>query len=411
MKTSAKLGLLATLYLSQGLPFGFFTLALPVLMRKSGAPLPDIGLANVLAVPWALKFLWAPFVDRHGSASFGRRRSWIVPLQVASVVTASALAMVDPSRALPVMMAALLVTNLVAATQDIATDGLAVELLGDAERGYGNGVQVAGYRVGMIIGGGFLLVVFDKLGWAPTFLSMAAMLALATVPIALHRERAPDRAAGAEGPRASWIEVARRPKMGLWLAVLAVYKGGEALAYGMVKPLLVDRGITLSQIGMLLGVVGFFAGLVGALAGGWAVNRFGRGRALIGCGALQIVGILAYVAPAAGLGGAPALAAASVIEHLTGGMATVALFTLMMDACGDAAATEYTLQASVVVVATGLAATLSGLVAAKIGYAGHFALSALLSAMGLGFTAWALRRGAPPIHQLTRSSTLDQEPG
>jgi PAT family beta-lactamase induction signal transducer AmpG len=94
MKTPAKLGLLTSLYLSQGLPFGFFTLALPVLMRKSGVG-PDIGLANLLAVPWALKFLWAPLVDRWGSPSFGRRRSWIVPLQLFSVATALALAFVS----------------------------------------------------------------------------------------------------------------------------------------------------------------------------------------------------------------------------------------------------------------------------------------------------------------------------
>lgn len=186
--------------------------------------------------------------------------------------------------------------------------------------------------------------------------------------------------------------------MGTWMAVLVVYKGGEALAYGMVKPLFVDRGFTMSDIGWLLGTVGFLAGLLGAVAGGALVTRVGRGRALLVAGALQIVGIFTYVAPAAGLGGSHALAVASVVEHLTGGIATVSLFTIMMDACGDDAGTEYTLQASVVVIATGLAQAVSGLVAAKLGYAGHFAASAALSLLGLAFTWRVLGEGAvPPI--------------
>lgn len=88
MKTSPttpmKLGLLTSLYLSQGLPFGFFTQTLPVLLRKQGMSLPDIGLANPLALPWALKFLWAPLMDRYGSERLGRRRGYILPRQCLS---------------------------------------------------------------------------------------------------------------------------------------------------------------------------------------------------------------------------------------------------------------------------------------------------------------------------------------
>jgi RhtX/FptX family siderophore transporter len=402
-KTPAKLALLTSLYLSQGLPYGFFTQAVPVLMRKQGLSLPDIGLASLLALPWALKFLWAPLVDRWGGGAFGRRRSWIVPLQLASVLTAAGLSLVDPRTGVRALMGALFFTNLLAATQDIATDGLAVDMLDEDERGRGNAVQVAAYRVGMIVGGGFLLVVFARVGWAFTFLAMAALLALATVPILVHRER-PAPPAPADRARAdlsAWITAARRPGMGLWLIILAVYKAGEALAYGMVKPLLVDRGLSTEDIAWLIGTAGFFAGLLGAILGGELVTRAGRSRALVVAGCLQIAGILSYVGPAAGLGGTRALAAASVVEHLTGGIATVTLFTVMMDVCGEAAATEYTLQASVVVAATGGAAAASGFVAQRVGFPLHFAIGAVLSAAGLLFTWQALARGvAPPVPPL-----------
>lgn len=399
MTTRGKLGLLATLYLAQGLPFGFFTQALPVLMRKQGLSLPEIGFTHLLALPWALKFLWAPLVDRFGSAAFGRRRSWILPLQAVSILLVTGLALTDPRKGLTLMMVAALLTNLVAATQDIPTDGLAVDLLSDRERGLGNGVQVAGYRVGMIIGGGFLLIVFDRAGWRVTFGAMAALLALATLPVALFRER-PSAAKTKDEPPGTlgWIEVLKRPRMPLWIGLIALYKAGDALASAMVKPLLVDRGMSLKDIGLLIGVVGFCAGLAGALLGGYSASRFGRKQALLGCGVLQMLAIAGYIAPAAGYGGNAALAVACTLEHLTGGMATVALFTLMMDACREqSGATDYTVQACVVVIATGAAAVGSGFVAENLGYARHFGLGALVSGAGVALAALAFARGLIPL--------------
>ena len=111
----------------------------------------------MLALPWALKFLWAPVVDRYALPRVGRRTSWIVPLQLLTAAPLLAVAGWPPSRSLTPLLVTVFVVNLLAATQDIATDGLAVELLAPSERGLANGVQVGGYRLGMILGGGVLL--------------------------------------------------------------------------------------------------------------------------------------------------------------------------------------------------------------------------------------------------------------
>jgi len=384
MTTRHKLGLLGALYLSQGLPYGFFTQALPALLRQLGRSLPEIGAASLLALPWALKFLWAPWVDRWWSPRMGRRRSWILPLQALTAVFMAVLAVVDPSADLTWVMVGFLVANLLAATQDIATDGLAVSLLTESERGLGNGVQVAGYRVGMIIGGGALLVLYDHIGWAGVFGSMAALLALASVPIALHKEAPappPESVVGA-----SVASVLRRPGMRTWLVVLLAYKFGEALAGAMLRPMLVDLGLALSDIGWLLGTAGFSAGLAGALLGGWAAGRFGRHRTLIAAGVLQAVTVGAYLLPAVGIAtDTVPLAVLVSVEHLIGGVATAALFTAMMDRCDPASGgTDYTLQASAVVLSTGVAAGVSGLVAEPLGYAAHFAIGGALSLAGTG---------------------------
>ena len=171
--TGRKVALLSSLYLCQGLPFGFFTQALPVVLRQQqqGVALGAIGMTALLAAPWALRFLWAPVVDRRWSTVLGRRRSWILPLQALTIASLCVVASLDATATAPLLVAVFAI-NLLAATQDVATDGLAVDGLTARERGIGNGVQVAGYRVGMILGGGVMLVALERLGWAATFVAM-----------------------------------------------------------------------------------------------------------------------------------------------------------------------------------------------------------------------------------------------
>lgn len=385
MSPARKLGLLGALYLSQGLPYGFFTQALPALLRELGLSLPAIGLTSLLALPWALKFLWAPLVDRTAS-----RRRWILGTQAAAALLALVVSLLDPAGGLAVILGCVLLSNLAAATQDIATDGLAVSLLSRGERGLGNGVQVAGYRLGMILGGGLLLILFDTLGWQGTFLCMAAMIGLASVPVLA----APDlgaRPAAADGARArdafGWLRLPGR--LG-WLGALLLYKTGHHLAHGMLRPWLVDAGLSLADIGWLLGTGGFTAGLLGAVAGGASVNRLGRRGALGAWGLAGAGGLAAYALVAASGSLGAGLWGAVLVEHFASGMATAALFTVMMDTSrADHAGSDYTLQASAVVLASGAAAGLSGLVAATIGYEGTFWAAAALGVVGTAGAVWA----------------------
>lgn len=398
LSTPHKLVLLGALYLAQGLPYGFFTQALPVLLRKLGMSLEDIGLASLLALPWALKFLWAPVVDRTATP-----RRWILGLQAAAAALALTLAWLDPDvgAGLELLLAAVLLTNLVAATQDVATDGLAVALLRREERGVGNGVQVAGYRVGMILGGGLLLIVFDRWGWRPTLGGMAGFIALASLPLLLARAvgstRRPRHVAPSLNPW-SWVQ---RPGALGWVLVLVAFKFGDYLAQGMLRPWMVDAGLSMTSIGLMLGSAGFGAGLAGAVVGGALVNPLGRRRALVVFGFAAALGVGCYAACAHfGLTGVE-LWAAVVYEHFAGGLATTALFTAMMDASrSEDAATDYTLQASIVVFASGAGSALSGFGATALGYAGLFALGA-----GLALLA-PLLASLPP---LTRITVPDQE--
>lgn len=387
--TAAKIVLLGSLYLAQGLPHGFFATAVPALLRRQGVSLTEIGLSMLVMLAWGLKFLWAPVVDRVGSARFGRRRSWILPLQVGTIAGLLALSTVDVHSGMSALMLGMAAIVLLVATQDIATDGLAIALLRPEERGLGNGVQVAAYRLGMIASGGVLMIFSEQLGWRGVFLCMAGLVALATVPLLLVRE--PDAPRPERVAFGAFAEFVRRPAMGSWFAVLVVFKLGEAFAVAMLRPQLTDLDVSIAELGWLTGTVGALAGLVGAMVGGLMVQRLGRWSALTGFAAVQALAIASYALlpmPGERLD-MQIVYGLCVLEHLSSGMATVALFTLMMDATRPhTAATDYTIQASTVVLASGLGGALSGVSADALGFRTHYLLAAALGLLAVPVIAW-----------------------
>lgn len=379
MNRTYKLALLGSLYLAQGLPYGFFTQALPVLMREAGMSLKMISASSLLFLPWALKFLWAPFVDAYGTP-----RLWLIGLQTTSVLLALLLAGIDLADSLLPVMLALFLFNLVSASQDTVTDGLAVRLLSTQERGLGNGIQVGGYRIGMILGGGALLWIFAQSGWTTMLLCMAGLLLLTCVPV-LFLTESPHRPAST-APRLAtvpldWIQRLRTPGMASFVGLICCYKFGDSMVASLVGPYMKDAGLTLAEIAIVKGTIGSGVTLAGAAAGGWIAYRMGRRAAMLSCGLLQAGSLILYVAAAYGYGSVSMIYAASTAEHLFGGMATVALFTLMMDASDpEHASTDYTLLACAIVLAHGAAQFTGAVIADAVGYGPMFALG-----MGLAF--------------------------
>jgi MFS transporter, PAT family, beta-lactamase induction signal transducer AmpG len=388
MTRQAKFALLGGLYVSQGLPYGFFTQAVPALLRQQGVSNALVGLSALLMLPWGLKFLWAPLVDRTGT-----RRSWIIPLQAAGVAVLAGLAFVNPTGEMPWVLLGLLIINLISATQDIATDGLAVEMLAPSERGMGNALQVGAYRLGMIVGGGVLLIFLDVLGWRTAFLLMAALLALASIPIVRHREPVRPRPPPSLSMWTATGHWLRQSGAARWALVLVLYKGFDAMGSAMVKSLLIDLKYDLGDIGAMVGAVGSITALVGALLGGICVHRLGRRRALLGFGLAQALAVGAYALPAMGWSSPAWVYAVVSLDSLVGSAATTVLFTLMMDACrADQTGTDYTIQASVVVLAVGGTSALSGVLCDALGYTGHFFAVAGLTALGVLAVAALLRQ-------------------
>lgn len=395
--TASTAVLLSALYFAQGLPYGFFTQALPVVLRESGLSLTQISATGVLFAPWALKFLWAPYVDRYGT-----RRRWLLSLQLAAAALALVMASLDLSSTLRWLLIGIAIMNLISATQDVATDGLAVRLLGYRGKGIGNGIQVGAYRIGMIVGGGGLLWLLAISGWRTLFIAMAVLILLSTLPVWLLREPTTGPTAGptpvAVARTASgWWARLRRPGMAVFILLIGGYKFGDSMGSALVGPFMVDAGLTVAQIALIKGALSSAAALVGAALGGWLAYHLGRRNALLITGVAQTISLALYLAAALGPGGFALIVTASLAEHILGGAATVALFTLMMDAADrDHAGSDYTLLACAIVVVQGIAGVAGGVIGDLFGYPALFAAAFVLSGSGCAALVIALGRGIGP---------------
>ncbi len=384
-----RLGILWTLYFVQGLPFGFQATALPVYLRSEGMSLEGVGLATALALPWSLKILWAPLIDRFGGGRFGRRRSWILPLQLLLAASCAAAALVPPHEGLAPILLLVLVMNLFAATLDIAVDGLAVDVLPRAELGPGNVAQVVGYKVGMLTGGGLLVWASGAIGWEGLFVAMAGLVGACFLVSLSWREPTagvPNEArnrrvhAGFGEILGALARSLRNPGAGWLLLFIATYKLGESMADTMFKPFLVDAGYGGQQIGLWVGTWGMLFSIVGSIGGGWLARRRPLLEAVGIAAALRAIPVagewwLSLVEPTP-----HRVLTVTCFEHLFGGALTTAMFAFMMGRVDRRiGATHYTLLATIEVWGKLPAAWASGYVAAHTSYSVLFGLATVLS--------------------------------
>ncbi len=394
-----KLAYLGLLYLAQGMPFGFQVMALPLYLREAGLSLTAIGFAGLLALPWMLKATWAPLIER-----IGRRRPVIIAMQVALLALCAAAAMTPPDGDLAALAAIILAMNAVTATQDIAVDGLAVDLLAADELGPGNAAQVGGYKLGMLLSGGVAVALSGSFGWPWGFALMAGAAGAALVATLAWREPPPSSAAAAvrgsgRAILAALAQVVRLPGQIWVLAIVATYKVGESMSDTMWKQYVLQHH-DKQAIGLWINTGGMLPSILGSLAGGVLAARSTPVRAIAIAAVLRAAAVAAYAAIAATDTSAwSTLVAASWCEEATGGALTTAMFAFMMSQVDRRiGATHYTVLASLEVAGKAPGGALSGVVADLAGFAVCFATAAALSVAYLPLlAAWVVaRRVAAP---------------
>jgi len=281
------------LYVAQSVIGGITWMGLPAVMRDQGMALDSIGLLSLIALPWALKFLWSPAVERFRLPPVGRNRSSAIVLigGLVSIAGLFAVGALGPAMLMPVL-ACLTIVAFAASTVDIACDGYAVESLSKENHGWGNAAQVGGAYLGSAIGAGLFLVIVDRAGWQVGIWSMALLLLLLGLPFMLRARKTTLVETREHVP--SLASALKRPEIRRGLLAAAVYVVAQKMGLAMIGPFLIDAGLDLTTVGLLNGVGSMFVGLAAALLGGALIRIWGIRAVLILAVVLQAAALLFF---------------------------------------------------------------------------------------------------------------------
>ena len=386
---TSKFIILGSLYFTQGIPNGFFRHTVPVVFRESGLSLEDIALfLPALYLPWVLKFLWSIVVERFHSKKQGKYRSWIIPLQILTASTMVALANWQFGTSLSIFVLGVALINIFSSVQDVSTDGYAVKILSSQERGWGNAIQVGCYWLGFVVGGGFILMLMNSLGWNFLLIAMGLVTLLATIPLLLTRPA--KRAQNKEAPQSpnqsiGLLNFLRQPIVFKLLTLVAAFRMLEGFIRSLVPTMFKDWGMELNEIGFTLGIVAPGAALGGALVAGILVTRLGRLHSLLLFGSMQILSAAGYMfLSSTKLVDSSLVFPVVVLDHMISGMTTVALFSLMMDwSRKEHGGTDYTCMDCIGVFAMMFGTGISYLIAHYGGYTMSFGCAIPLTLLSL----------------------------
>jgi PAT family beta-lactamase induction signal transducer AmpG len=372
---------------SCGLPLLLTLGVLQAWMTEEGVDLGWVGLISLVQSPYSWKFLWSPVLDRFTPPFLGRRRGWLLVVQLALMAAIVLLGFSDPLRHPLRMAAAALLVAFLSATQDAVVDAYRREDLPDQELGLGSSMYVYGYRIGMWAAGGGGLILADRMQFSQVYLVMAAGM----LPGILTTLLAPEPPAAAGRPvslrEAAWQPLADffRREGALWImAFILLYKIGDTMAAAISTPFYLELGFSKSEIGAVVKLFGAWATIAGGIAGGLLVLKAGIARSLWVFGLLQAASTAGFAVLARIGYSLPALSAVIGFESFTGGMGTSAFVAFMASLTNRRfTATQYALLTSVMGLPRALASAPTGFAAALMGWEGFFIFCTLAAAPGM----------------------------
>jgi PAT family beta-lactamase induction signal transducer AmpG len=371
---------------SSGLPLLLTITVLQAWMKEEGVDLTVIGFMSLVGLPYTVKFLWAPVMDRFTLPFLGRRRGWLLTAQAAMICSTILLGISDPKNPWMIAVAAFLVTFF-SASQDIVVDAYRREDLADNELGLGSSLYVNGYRVGMLLASGGGLIMADHISFSAVYLIMAACMLAGVVTTLL----TPEPIIIIEPPR-SLKEAVFNPlteyfsRQGAWLilAFILLYKIGDTMASAMTTPFYLDIGFSKTEIGTIVKLFGFWATIIGSLLGGVIMLGLGIYRSLWIFGFFQAISTAGF-ALLANIGySVPALAGVIAFENLSGGMGTAAYVAFMGSITNRKfTATQYALLSSLMGIPRVLASAPTGYLAKNLGWTNFFIICTLIAVPGM----------------------------
>jgi MFS transporter, PAT family, beta-lactamase induction signal transducer AmpG len=379
---------------ASGFPNQLTESALQAWLKDSGVSLTKIGVMSYVALPYLLKFLWAPLIDRYPLPLLGRRRGWIVAMQVMLAAAIALFALQDPAQTLtPIAICAVAIVFF-SATQDIGIDAWRTDVSTASERGPAAAVTNLGYRSAAWLASAFALLVAEHFGWRPAFLILAAIMLLFCVATCFAPE--PARTSGSPTSLGDSVitplrELLAEPGINALILVVLLFKIGDAFANKLFTPFMLDVGFSKQEVALVIKPL-FTAGAVGgAILGGILMVRLGLLRSMLIFGASQAVTNLLYCALAATGKSYSLMAVAVLIEHVAGAMGNIALVALIMALCDlRYSAFQYALLSSIALLPRYALGYPAGWIAEHAGWYAYYVVSFVIALPGL-LIVWMTR--------------------
>ena len=384
---------------SCGLPLLLTISVLQAWMKEEGMDLTVIGMMALVGLPYTLKFLWAPFLDRFTLPFLGRRRGWLLVAQFALIFSIAGLGFTDPGKNPWIVALAAFLVTFFSASQDIVVDAYRREDLPDQELGLGSSLYVNGYRVGMLLASGGGLIMADYIPFSMVYLIMAVCI----LPGVLTTLLAPEPTITHGIPRTireavvdPLVEYFKRGGAVWILAFILLYKIGDTMASSMTIPFYLDIGFSKTEIGAIVKLFGFWAVIAGTLIGGVLMLRLGINRSLWIFGFLQAISTACFAILARIGHSVSVLSGVIAFENLSSGMGTAAYMAFMASITNKRfTATQYALLTSLMGVPRVFASAPTGFLAKNMGWVSFFIACTLIAIPGmlllLKFAPWNSR--------------------
>lgn len=371
-----------------GLPLALSSGTLQAWFTVLGIDIKIIGILTIIGLPYTLKFLWAPLMDRFIPPILGRRRGWILITQILIIVGITSLAYSAPDRTIFFAIFLATFVAFTSASQDIVIDAYRTDILHEKERGLGAAVFVMGYRIALLVSGALALIMADRIGWENTYLTMAFIMLcglLITLFGTVPEEKISPPSSMKEAILGPLKDYFKRDSSIILLLLIILYKLGDAYAASLTTPFLIrGLGFTPTDVGTINKGLGFVSLITGATIGGTLMVRFGLYQSLIYFGILQALSNLSFVLLALTGKNYSMFIFTIAFENFSGGMGTSAFVSLLMAMCNHKySATQYALLSSISAFSRTFISPTSGFVVEKIGWAGFFLLTFLTALPGL----------------------------
>ena len=393
-----RIGMMLPLGFASGLPLALTAGTLQAWLAVVGVDLKTIGIFTLVGLPYTLKFLWAPFMDRIVPPWLGRRRGWMLITQVTVATGLALMGLVGPGDR-PEWLGFIAVgVAFASASLDIVFDAYRTDLLLPPERGFGAAVWVNGYRLALLVASSGALVLADRIGWKATYLVLASLMGMGVLTILL----SPEPKVSGSPPKSlteaiglPLRELFSRPAIYGLLALIVMYKIGDAIAGSLQSAFFIGGlGFSATEVGYVKGI-GIAATLIGALAGGLAMAKLGLVRSLLLFGLLQALSNLSFMFLAWLGKHYGALAASVIVENVTGGMGTAAFVALVMSLCDHRyTATQFALLSSLEALGRVFSGRPSAETVTLVGWGWFFFISFLMALPGC-WLVWQYRRQLP----------------